>query len=137
MIRARVKPRAVAISVAVFRGRRPREPQHIPRATRSTTGLPAPRLAFRWGSFRCASEGREKSALSRERATGVEPATSSWEAFWALAGQGFFGGGSRNGITQYSGYAVSFRQFRRPPPSGWLVFAARDRSRRPRSTVER
>ena len=61
----------------------------------------------------------------------------AWEAFWALAGQGFFAGGSRKGITKYSGYAVSFRQFRRPPPSGWLVFAARDRSRRPRSTVER
>ena len=25
----------------------------------------------------------------------------AWEAFWALAGQGFFGGGSRIGITQY------------------------------------
>src|SRR5437870_4793087 len=25
----------------------------------------------------------------------------AWEAFSALAGQGFFGGGSRNGITQY------------------------------------
>src|SRR5207247_9891943 len=26
----------------------------------------------------------------------------AWEAFLALAGQGFFGGGSRNGITQYA-----------------------------------
>src|SRR2546429_9781494 len=24
----------------------------------------------------------------------------AWEAFWALAGQGFFGGGGRKGITQ-------------------------------------
>src|SRR5438034_224681 len=42
----------------------------------------------------------------------------AWEAFLALVGQGFFGGGSRKGITQYSGAAVSFRQFRRPPPGG-------------------
>ena len=26
----------------------------------------------------------------------------AWEAFVALVGQGFFGGGSRNGITQYA-----------------------------------
>src|SRR3989475_7381983 len=33
----------------------------------------------------------------------------AWEAFWALAGQGFFDGGSRNGITQYAGDAARFR----------------------------
>jgi hypothetical protein len=30
----------------------------------------------------------------------------AWEAFGALVGQGFFGSGSRNGITQYSGDAI-------------------------------
>src|SRR6266403_4256290 len=33
----------------------------------------------------------------------------AWEAFWALAGQGFFGGGSRNGITQYCADRREFR----------------------------
>src|SRR2546427_1399582 len=37
----------------------------------------------------------------------------AWEAFWALAGQGFFGGGSRNGITQYGLAAPDIRDF--PP----------------------
>src|SRR5947208_12483706 len=37
----------------------------------------------------------------------------AWEAFVALAGQGFFGGGSRNGITQYAGA--------RPDARSWPV----------------
>src|SRR5438876_5986291 len=57
----------------------------------------------------------------------------AWEAFWALAGQGFFGGGSRNGITEYCRDPVLFDNFAVRPLAGWLVFAARDRSRRPRS----
>src|SRR5262249_1492798 len=35
----------------------------------------------------------------------------AWEAFLALVGQGFFGGGSRNGITQYFSDALRFQQF--------------------------
>src|SRR5438046_10717162 len=35
----------------------------------------------------------------------------AWEAFWALVGQGFFGGGSRNGITQYADVAFGLGDF--------------------------
>src|SRR5207253_8358611 len=71
-------PRAVAISVAVSRGRRAPEIQHFPSAA---CARPVDHQPRGWlsdpNSSRCASESREKSALSRERATGVEPATSS------------------------------------------------------------
>src|SRR5207244_11599090 len=42
----------------------------------------------------------------------------AWEAFLALVGQGFFGGGSRNGITQYSWFSSDwrFRQMRMDGP---------------------
>jgi hypothetical protein len=35
----------------------------------------------------------------------------AWEAFWALVGQGFFGGGSRNRITQYRRDGFSAERF--------------------------
>src|SRR6266403_2624719 len=59
----------------------------------------------------------------RERATGVEPATSSLGAFLSLAGQGFFGGGSRNGITQY---ARAWSGTRRFGPSSLVLEPAPD-----------
>ena len=42
---------------------------------RCTFGSPAPRLALRPDASGSDSEDRENAALSRERATGVEPAT--------------------------------------------------------------
>src|SRR5947199_3995585 len=39
----------------------------------------------------------------------------AWEAFAALAGHGFFGGGSRNGITQYADIGFAFGNFTSPP----------------------
>ena len=39
-------------------------------------------------------------ALTKSGRPGSNRRRPAWEAFWALAGQGFFGGGSRNGITQ-------------------------------------
>src|SRR5439155_26327879 len=75
-------PRPVATSVAVFRVRRARETQHSPNAyVRCIFGSPAPRLVLRPDTSRCDSEDRENAALSRERATGVEPATSSLGSF--------------------------------------------------------
>ena len=55
-----------------------------------------------------------KKPPSRERATGVEPATSSLGSFLGPCGQGFFGGGSRNGITRYGPAAVAIAISLRP-----------------------
>ena len=69
---------AVATSVAVFRVRRARETQHSPNATCAVSSdHQRLRLAFRPDALRSDSEDRENAALSGERATGVEPATSS------------------------------------------------------------
>src|SRR2546426_10431465 len=50
----------------------------------------------------------------------------AWEAFLALAGQGFFGSGSRNGITQYADVGVAFGNF----TFASLSATGRDASRR-------
>src|SRR5438093_12254065 len=60
---------------------------------RSVTKLPPPAP----GSWR---QGAKSSNYESGR-PGSNRRRPAWEAFWALAGQGFFGGGSRNGITQY------------------------------------
>src|SRR5438093_1110639 len=53
---------------------------------------------------------RSKNQLPRESGRpGSNRRRPAWEAFLALAGQGFFDGGSRNGITQYAGDAARFR----------------------------
>src|SRR5437899_4113549 len=102
MIRARAKPRAVAISVAGFRGRRLREPKHIPNATRARPLDYQPRG---WLSDGAPSAAPRKAVRNRRFLESGRPGSNrrrpAWEAFLALAGQGFFDGGSRNGITQY------------------------------------
>ena len=62
-------------------------------------------FVFLWGSE---ESGRPGSNRRRP----------AWEAFSALAGQGFFGAGSRNGITQYARCRLGFWQFHRSPSFG-------------------
>src|SRR3989475_5326384 len=62
------------------------------------------------------SAGRRKRSgctVPKSGRPGSNRRRPAWEAFWALAGQGFFGGGSRNGITQYGLAAPDIRDF--PP----------------------
>src|SRR5439155_731932 len=62
----------------------------------------------------------------------------AWEAFSALAGQGFFGGGSRNGITQYADVGVGFGNFTFAPDAGLDVPArARTHARHPSADVRK
>src|SRR5437016_11215826 len=114
MIRARAKPRAVAISVAGFRGRRLREPKHIPNATRARPLDYQPRG---WLSDGAPSAAPRKAVRNRRFLESGRPGSNrrrpAWEAFLALAGQGFFDGGSRNGITQYTLQSLQIGDF--PP----------------------
>src|SRR5881397_1835152 len=59
----------------------------------------------RLGVTTAAVKGQRTPCLLRGSDESGRPGSNrqrpAWEAFWALAGQGFFGGGSRNGITQY------------------------------------
>ena len=95
-----------------------------PAAARSAQSLAIDTVATRSASS--ASVGRRKrwgcslpdQSILAVCAPSTEPPGSNrrrpaWEAVWALAGQGFFGGGSRNGITQYGLAAPDIRDF--PP----------------------
>ena len=54
----------------------------------------------------------------------------AWEAFLALVGQGFFGGGSRNRITQYTLQSLQIGDFPRGGvPVAWLSCGPRSRSK--------
>src|SRR5436309_9963249 len=54
----------------------------------------------------------------------------AWEAVLALVGQGFFGGGSRNGITQYTLRSLQIGDFPRGGvPVAWLSCGPRSRSK--------
>ena len=57
----------------------------------------------------------------------------AWEAFWALVGQDFFGGGSRNGITQYGSvrFRLAISQAAGGVPFTCLTSGPRRRSRIP------
>src|SRR5205814_9948038 len=93
-------------------------------------------LAINQVATTSASAGRRKRSgctVPKSGRPGSNRRRPAWEAFWALAGQGFFAGGSRKGITEYCRDPVLFDNFAVRPLAGWLVFAARDRSRRPRS----
>src|SRR5262249_50063320 len=47
-------------------------------------------------------ESRDRSRPLRRAGDRSNRRRPAWEAFRAVVGQGFFGGGSRNGITQYA-----------------------------------
>src|SRR5207244_11159447 len=102
MIRARAKPRAVAISVAGFRGRRLREPKHIPNATRARPLDYQPRG---WLSDGAPSAAPRKAVRNRRFLESGRPGSNrrrpAWRAFRALAARGILGGRSREGATQF------------------------------------
>ena len=65
-------------------------------------------------SRRSPPEAPDRTGASEESGRpGSNRRRPAWEAFRALAGQGFFDGGSRNGITQYGLAAPDIRDF--PP----------------------
>src|SRR5438445_604868 len=95
-------------------------PPRAPGGARSAQSLAIDTVATRSASS--ASVGRRKrwgcslpdQPILAVCAPSTEPPGSNrrrpaWEAFLALVGQGFFGGGSRNRITQYAGDAARFR----------------------------
>src|SRR2546426_142617 len=77
----------------------PSPPRHAAAETRAKYANQVPP---NWHRRRAVRSGRALTPRTHESGRpGSNRRRPAWEAFLALVGEGFFGGGSTNGITQY------------------------------------